>query len=145
MRETATVQETEFPATGGTVSQWGHGGRRELAFHVPEWRTNTPRCAWRCHMTNFSKNSAGIPAPCPVALKRSADGRRIAPERLERNQNAKVLHNFDGTVKKVSRLAGKMRRAKVRASSARIKQEHRQACVPGDGASRFLADVEKQV
>jgi hypothetical protein len=94
-------------------------------------------------MTNFSKSSAGIPALCPVALKRTADGQRIAPDRLERNQNAKVLYNFDGTVEKVSRLASKMRRAKVRASSAGIKQEHRRACVPGDGASRFLADVEK--
>ncbi len=134
---------TDFPATGGTVSYWGHGGHRELAFHVPEWRTHMPRCAWRCHMTNFSISSAGIPALYPVALKRSADGRRIAPDWLEHNQNMKVLHNFDGTVEKDSRPASKIRRAKVRASSARIKQEHRQAYVPGDGASSFWADVEK--
>ncbi len=53
--------ETDFPATGGTVSYRGHGGHREVAFHVPEWRARMPRCAWRCHMTNFSNSSAGIP------------------------------------------------------------------------------------
>ena len=129
-------------ATGGTVSYRGRGGHRELAFHVPEWRAHMPRCAWRRHMTNFSKSSAAIPPPYPAASRRSADGQRIAPDRLDHNPTVTVLHNFNETVENDSRYAGKIRRAKVRASSAGILQEDRQACVPGDGASSFLADVE---
>ena len=77
--------QTNFPAFGGAVSYRGHGGHRELAFHVPEWRVHMPRCAWRCHMTNFSNSSAGISPLYPAALKRSADGPRIAPDRPEHN------------------------------------------------------------
>ena len=68
--------KTDVPATGGTVSCRGHGGHRQLAFHVPEWRAHMARSAWRCHMTNFSNSSAGISPLYPAALKRSADGRK---------------------------------------------------------------------
>ena len=135
--------ETDFPATGGTVSYRGHGGHRELAFHVLEWRVHMPRSAWRCHMTNFSNSSAGISPLYPAALKRSADDWRIAPDRLEYNWGATVSHNVDEVVEKNARRASKMRRAKVRASSAGIMQERRQASVPGDGASSFFGGCGK--
>ena len=94
-------------------------------------------------MTNFSNSSAGISPLYPAALKRSADGPRIAPDRPGHNSTVQVLHNFDKTVENASRKDCKMRRAKVHASSAEIMQEYRQACVPDDGAPSFLADVEK--
>ena len=102
-----------------------------------------PRCAWRCHMTNFSNSSAGIPPLYPAALKRSADVWRVAPDRLERNRTARDLHSVDGAVEKNARATSKMRHAKVRASSAGILQEHRQASVPGDGASSFFGGCGK--
>ncbi len=138
-------------AGNGLPGPWWHrllpgsGGHHDLAFHVPEWRAHMPRCAWRCHMTNFSTSSAGIPPPYPAALRRSANSRRIAQNRLRHNQTVKVLHNFDEVVEKKSRAAGKMRRTKVRASSVEIMQEHRQACVPGDGVSIFWLMWKKRV
>ena len=136
---------TALPVNGGTVSYRGHGGHREQAFPIPDWRAHMPRRAWRCPMINFSKNSAGIPTRYPAASRRSADGPRIAPDRLRYNHTAKALHNFDETVENDSRLTGKLQRIQARASSAGIVKEHRQACVPGDGASSSLADVKKQV
>ena len=104
-----------------------------------------PRSAWRCHLTNLSNSSASITPLYPAALKRSADDWMIAPDQLEHNLNASVLHNIDGVVEKNARSASKMRRAKVRTSSAEIMQEHRQASVPGDGASIFWRMWKKQV
>ena len=79
-----------------------------------------PRSAWRRHMTNFSNSSAGISPLYPAALKRSADGPRIAPDRPKHNHTVQVVHNFNEIVENDSRNACKMRHIKVHASSAGI-------------------------
>jgi hypothetical protein len=68
----------DLPAVGGTRSYRGLTGR---------W-------AQLYDMTTLSNSSAGIP-PLNIGMPpRFADGHRIAPDRLERNRNAKVFHNL---------------------------------------------------
>ena len=93
----------DFPATGGTVSYWGHGGHRELAFHVPEWRAYAPQCMAPPYDQLFKQLRRYLAAIYPAALKRSADGLRIAPDRPKRNQTVQLLHNFDKAVENASR------------------------------------------
>ena len=49
----------DFPATGGAVSSRGHGGHRELAFHVPNGGAYAPQCM-ALPYDQLSNSSAGI-------------------------------------------------------------------------------------
>ena len=100
------------------------------------FRNGARRCpAVHVLITNFSKSSAGTPPQCLVEAFRGWP--TIAPDPLRHNWRVHILHNFDEIVENESRIDCVIRRVKVHASSAQILKEHRQACVPGDGASSF--------